>query len=84
VVIAAEVSAGGAEALPDIESKLRSLDIHSAWRLLPELQVGIVHVASEQQLDKVVALMSRMGAGRVGVSAGFSDLRDTNAEVLSK
>jgi sugar diacid utilization regulator len=77
VVIAAEVSAGATEALPDIESKLRSLDVHSAWRLLPELQVGIVHVASERHLDKVVALMSRMGAARVGVSARFVDLRDT-------
>jgi sugar diacid utilization regulator len=77
VVIAAEVAAGGTEALPDIESKLRSLDVHSAWRLLPELQVGIVHVASEQHLDKVVALISRMEAGRVGVSARFDDLRDT-------
>jgi PucR C-terminal helix-turn-helix domain/GGDEF-like domain/GAF domain len=77
VVIAAEVPAAGTEALPDIESKLRSLDVHSAWRLLPELQVGIVHVASEQHLDKVVALMSRMEAGRVGVSAPFVDLRDT-------
>ena len=77
VVIAAEVAAGGTEALPDVEPKLRSLDVHSAWRLLPELQVGIVHVASEQHLDKVVALMSRMEAGRVGVSAAFVDLRNT-------
>jgi hypothetical protein len=77
VVIAADVSAGGTEALPDIESKLRSLDVHSAWRLLPELQVGIVHVASEQHLDKVVALVSRIAAARAGVSARFDDLRDT-------
>jgi sugar diacid utilization regulator len=77
VVIAAGVSAGGTEALPDIEPKLRSLDVHSAWRLLPELQVGIVHVASEQHLDKVVALMSRMEAAQVGVSARFDDLLDT-------
>jgi PucR C-terminal helix-turn-helix domain/GAF domain/GGDEF-like domain len=77
VVIAADVSAGGTEALPDIESKLRSLDVHSAWRLLPELQVGIVHVASEQHLDKVVALVSRIVAARAGVSARFDDLRDT-------
>jgi sugar diacid utilization regulator len=77
VVIAAEVCAGGTEALPDIEPKLRSLDVHSAWRLLPELQVGIVHVASEQHLDKVVALMSRMEAAQVGVSARFDDLLDT-------
>jgi hypothetical protein len=77
VVLAAEVPAVGREALPEIESKLRSLDIFSAWRLLPDLQVGIVHVASDQKLDMVVALMSRMTTARVGVSARFEDLRDT-------
>jgi hypothetical protein len=77
VVIAAALSDVGTEALPAIESKLRSLDVHSAWRLQPDFQVGIVHVASEQQLDKVVALMSRMEPGRVGVSARFDDLLDT-------
>jgi hypothetical protein len=77
VVVAAHVPIMDVEPLPEIESKLRSLDIYSAWRLLPELQVGIVHVASEQHLDKVVALMSRMAAERVGVSARFVDLRET-------
>jgi hypothetical protein len=77
VVIAAALSDVGTEALPAIESKLRSLDVHSAWRLQPDFQIGIVHVASEQQLDKVVALMSRMEPGRVGVSARFDDLLDT-------
>jgi hypothetical protein len=55
VVIAAKVRSRGREALPVIESKLRSLDIYSAWRLLPDWQVGIVHVTSDEQLDKVVA-----------------------------
>jgi PucR C-terminal helix-turn-helix domain/GAF domain/GGDEF-like domain len=77
VVIAAEVRIMGSEPLPDIESKLRSLDVYSAWRLLPDLQVGIAHVTSEQQLDKVVALLSRIAVDRVGVSARFNDLRDT-------
>jgi GAF domain-containing protein len=77
VVIAAHVPAAGDEALPEIESKLRSLDIFSAWRLLPDLQVGIVHVASDRKLDRVVALLSRMTTARVGVSAPFEDLRDT-------
>jgi DNA-binding PucR family transcriptional regulator len=36
-----------------------------------------VHVASEQQLDKVVALVSRLAVDRVGVSARFDDLRET-------
>jgi hypothetical protein len=77
VVIAAEVRPSGSEPLPLIESKLRSLDVYSAWRLLPDWQVGIVHLASSQQLDRVVALVSRTALGRAGVSAQFNDLRET-------
>jgi hypothetical protein len=77
VVIAAEVPYVGYEALPEIESKLRSLDVYSAWRLLPDLQVGIAHVASDHHLDRVLALLTRMAVHRVGVSARFDDLRDT-------
>jgi GGDEF-like domain len=77
VVVAAEVSSMGSEALPGIESKLRSLDAYSAWWLLPDLHVGIVHIHSEQHLNKVLALVSRLAAARVGVSARYDDLRDT-------
>jgi PucR C-terminal helix-turn-helix domain/GGDEF-like domain len=77
VVIAAEVPVLGSEALPDIESKLRSMDVYSAWRLLPDLQVGIVHVKSEKHLGHVLALVSRLAIQPVGVSARFDDLRDT-------
>ena len=77
VVVAAQIPSAGDEPLPEIESKLRSLDIYSAWRLLPDLQVGIVHVMSDQKRDRVVALLSRMTTVRVGVSAAFKDLRDT-------
>ena len=77
VVVAAEVSSIGNEALPGIESKLRSLDAYSAWQLLPDLHVGIVHIYAEPQLDKVLALVSRLAAAPVGVSAPYDDLRDT-------
>src|SRR5271163_2714863 len=77
VVVAAHVPTGGDEPLREIESKLRSLDIFSAWRLLPDVQVGVVHVNSDQKLDVVVALLSRTTTARVGVSAPFGDLRDT-------
>jgi sugar diacid utilization regulator len=77
VVIAAQVRTVGDEPLPELESKLRSLDIFSAWRLLPDVQIGIVHVTSDQKLDRVVALMSRTTTTRVGVSSAFGDLRDT-------
>jgi hypothetical protein len=77
VVIAAHVSPAGDEPLPEIESKLRSLDISSAWRLLPDLQVGVARVTSDEKLGAAVALMSRMTTARVGVSAPFEDLRET-------
>jgi hypothetical protein len=76
VVVAAESNVG-TEALPGIESKLRSMDVFSAWQLLPDMQVGIVHVKSDKQLANVLALVSRMASNRVGVSAQFDDLRDT-------
>ena len=76
VVIAAPIPSVGDEPLTEIESTLRSLDIFSAWRRLPDLQVGIVHVESHRKLDMVVALLSRMTTARVGVSAAFGDLRD--------
>ena len=77
VVIAAEVAVVGTEALPEIESKLRSMDVFSAWRLLPDLQVGIVHVNSDKHMSNVMALLARMATNRVGVSARFDDLRET-------
>jgi sugar diacid utilization regulator len=77
VVVAAQVPTGGDEPLRAIASKLRSLDIFSAWQLLPDVQVGVVHVKSDRKLDVVVALLSRVTTARVGVSAVFGDLRDT-------
>lgn len=75
-VVAADLPTIGAVALPDIESKLRCLDVYSAWRMLPDLQVGIIHVKSDQQFDKILALLLRVATNRVGVSARFDDLRD--------
>ena len=77
VVMAADAVGFGADALPDIEAKLRSLDISSAWRRLPDVQVGIVHANTDRHLAAVLALVSRVAVGRVGVSARFGDLRDT-------
>ena len=46
VVVAAQLPAIGKLGLPTIENKLSIRDIRSAWRLLPDLQVGIVHLPS--------------------------------------
>jgi hypothetical protein len=54
VVIAAHIPSAGDEPLPDIESKLRSPDIFSAWRRLPDSQVGIVHVNSDENSTRLL------------------------------
>jgi hypothetical protein len=77
VVIAAEVPTVGAEALAEIGSKLRSIDVFSAWRLLPDLHVGIVHIATDRHFANTLGLVSRMATRRVGISPRFDDLRDT-------
>jgi hypothetical protein len=77
VVIAAEVPAVGTQALPAVEDKLRGRDVYSAWRLHPDLQVGIVHVKCERQRDETLGVVRRLAKDRVGVSACFDDLSDT-------
>jgi len=61
--------------LPRIESKLRSLDVFSAWSLLPDIQVGIVHIKNDKHFGDVLALVSQIATARVGVSARYEDLR---------
>jgi PucR C-terminal helix-turn-helix domain len=77
VAVAADVVLCGLDALPDIEAKLRCLDVASAWRGLPDVRVGIVHVKTDRHLAAVLALLRRVAVARVGVSARFDDLRAT-------
>ena len=56
---------------------LRSLDVFSAWRLLPDLLIGIVHLPSQAALRPVVALLERSTNTSVGISPLFNDLADT-------
>jgi PucR C-terminal helix-turn-helix domain/GGDEF-like domain len=77
LVIAANCPAVGKQALPSISAKLRSVDIFSAWRLLPDIQVGIAHIPSEAKRDSLLDLIGRQATTRVGVSPPFEDLADT-------
>lgn len=77
VVVVAICPAVGKQAFPGIESKLRSIDIYSAWRLLPDVQVGIAHVPSTTKHQALIAFLRRSGGTRVGVSSTFDDLADT-------
>jgi hypothetical protein len=77
VVVAAECPTLGKQALPGISAKLRAVDIFSAWRLLPDIQVGIAQVPSSSKRDTLLELVERQVVRRVGVSPQFHELTST-------
>jgi PucR C-terminal helix-turn-helix domain/GGDEF-like domain len=78
VVVAAELPAIGKLGLPAIENKLATRDIRSAWRLLSDLHVGIVHVRIRDTVDTLIAVLRHAATVRVGVSPPFHDLAETS------
>lgn len=77
VVVAATVPHVGRQALPQIAARLRTIDVFSAWRLLPDIQIGIVQIPSADALTRTIELLRRLTSTRAGVSPVFSDLADT-------
>ncbi|MEB4211804.1 helix-turn-helix domain-containing protein [Mycobacterium sp. 94-17] len=80
VVVAAELPAIGKLGLPAIENKLSARDIRSAWRLLPDMQVGIVHLrgpAPDDALRMALDVLRQAARARVGISPPFNDLAET-------
>jgi hypothetical protein len=77
VVIAAESPIVGKQAVRGIAGMLSSVDVSSAWRLLPDLQIGIAHIGSKTAHDALLELLGRVAATRVGVSPPFDNLAET-------
>lgn len=80
VVVAAELPAIGKLGLPTIEGKLSARDIRSAWRLLPDLQVGVVHLGGSARdgLATLVEVLRNSATARVGISSPFQELAETS------
>jgi PucR C-terminal helix-turn-helix domain/GGDEF-like domain len=81
VVVAAELPDVSRQAFPEVEARLRVHGISSAWRLLPDLQVGIVLLPHSGQLDQLIAVLNRHARHRVGVSPPYQTL-DCTREAL--
>jgi hypothetical protein len=58
--------------LPRFEEQLHTIGISSAWEQLPGLYVGVVALRPDS-VDRVVDLLRRSQAGRVGVSPSYGD-----------
>jgi hypothetical protein len=76
-VVAAESPQLAHEALPYVENRLRIRGIRSAWRLLPEMQVGIVCLPDTGQLRQLVDELAGSARSRVGVSPSYAALTET-------
>ncbi|OIJ99375.1 transcriptional regulator, Fis family protein [Streptomyces sp. MUSC 14] len=77
VVVAAAVPVPGREALPGIEPLLLAERIRSAWRLSPDLQVGIMAVRGPDGEGAALRVLGGVPTARVGASPGYRALRDT-------
>jgi hypothetical protein len=77
VVVAAEVPEAGRQALPEMEARLRSVGLASAWRLLADLQVGIVVLPADGRMDQLVAVLTKHADHRVGISPRYPTLDGT-------
>ncbi|MDO7868233.1 PucR family transcriptional regulator [Nocardioides jiangxiensis] len=73
VVAAAVLPAPGRSALVGVETELARVGCRSTWRLLPDVQVGIID-AGTVHVERVVEVLEAEGRARVGVSPVFEDL----------
>src|SRR3984957_13305173 len=78
VVVAAELPAIGKLGLPTIENRLAARDIRSAWRLLPDLHVGIVHVRIRDTISTLTSVLRQVATVRGGISPPFADCAETS------
>lgn len=76
-VVAAESADLAREALPGAETRLRTQGIASAWRLLPDLQVGILRFRDDARLQMLPEQLHPIARGRVGVSPPYTRLNQT-------
>ncbi|WP_340536887.1 PucR family transcriptional regulator [Nocardioides sp. GXZ039] len=74
VVVAAECETAGAEAIPDAERGLRSLNLASAWRLDSDHQEGLVVLRLGCDVEELGTALAEAASGRVGMSQVFGSL----------
>jgi hypothetical protein len=77
VVVAAEAPGLAQEGLPDAEALLAARGIGSAWRLGPDIQMGVVSLRRRDTLPLLLELLGRGVRARAGVSPIYRSLGET-------
>ncbi|MDF0528593.1 helix-turn-helix domain-containing protein [Tsukamurella sp. 8F] len=76
VVVAADTPRVADEALPEVEEKLASHGLASAWRLAPLQQLGVIALRGES-VDAVARVLEAIPGARVGISPVYDTLPET-------
>ncbi|MER7243360.1 helix-turn-helix domain-containing protein [Kribbella sp. NPDC000426] len=79
VVVAAEAVQLAQEALPGVENRLRARRIGSAWRLMPDAQIGIVRFENDADIRPLTTILTAAASSRVGISPPYAALTETAA-----
>lgn len=80
VVVVAESAHLAQEALPGIEARLRARSIGSAWRLMPDEQIGVVRLENpDADLRLLADTLAASARGRVGISPTYLTVTETAA-----
>jgi hypothetical protein len=79
VVVSAECSSPGTEALPDVERILRRQNLTGAWRLGHDHHEGLVVLPLTYDEARLVETLAELATGRVGISAVFARLDGSHA-----
>jgi hypothetical protein len=77
VVVCAELTRISRTGFPDVEDRLSARGIFSAWRLQPDIEIGILHLGPSTGLDPVLEVLAEYPVTRVGISPFFDDLAGT-------
>ena len=77
LVVVAETTTIGAEALPGIEDRLRVLDVDSAWRHSPDREVGLLSCGRRRPVAEIIEAVRDAATARVGSSPEFARLDET-------
>jgi hypothetical protein len=79
VVVAAESVQLAQEALPGIEIRLRARRIGSAWRLMPDAQIGIIRFENDADMRPLMSTLTASARSRIGISPPYFALTETAA-----
>ena len=77
LVVVAETSGIGAEALPGLEDRLGRMDVASAWRYQPDFEIGVLSCGRRRPVEAVVEAVRDVVAVRAGISPAYARLDQT-------